>query len=84
MTEVVGPVCFGASVRNRPARGCEKLAVLMGDDFFSKIAGKVIIYFGRGEGVEAIEMALRGAKRVIGIDIREDILQVASGRDQCR
>jgi len=49
----------------------------MGDGFFSKIAGKVIIDFGCGEGVEAIEMALKGANRVIGIDIREDILQVA-------
>ena len=49
----------------------------MGDDFFSKIAGKVIVDFGCGEGAEAIEMALKGAKRVIGIDIREDVLQVA-------
>ena len=48
----------------------------MGDDFFAKIAGKVVIDFGCGEGSEALEMAQRGAARVIGIDIREEILQI--------
>src|ERR1039457_1820359 len=46
--------------------GKSKLAVLMGDEFFTKIAG-----------AEAGEMAGRGAQRVIGIDIREDLLQAA-------
>src|ERR1022692_4154602 len=46
--------------------GKSKLAVLMGDEFFTKIAG-----------AEAVEMAGRGAQRVIGIDIREDLLQAA-------
>src|ERR1019366_3298728 len=53
---------------------------LMGDEFFTKIAGKVVIDFGSGEGAEAVEMAGRGAKRVIGIDIREDVLQAARQR----
>jgi len=57
--------------------GKSKLAILLGDDFLSKISGKTIIDFGCGEGAEAIEMAQRGAKRVIGIDIREDLLQKA-------
>jgi SAM-dependent methyltransferase len=57
--------------------GKSKLAVLMGDHFFTKIAGKVVIDFGCGKGAEAVEMARRGAKRVIGIDIREDVLQAA-------
>ena len=60
--------------------GKSKLAVLMGDEFFTKIAGKVVIDFGCGEGSEAAEMAGRGAKRVIGIDIREDVLQAARQR----
>jgi len=30
-----------------------------------------------GAGAECIEMAAKGAKRVIGIDIREDLLQIA-------
>jgi SAM-dependent methyltransferase len=47
----------------------------MGKDFFTKIAAKVVIDFGCGEGSEAIEMAQRGATRVIGIDIRDELLE---------
>ena len=60
--------------------GKSKLAVLMGDTFFSRITGKTVIDFGCGEGSEAVEMAQRGARLVIGIDIREDVLQVARQR----
>ncbi|HEY2118827.1 MAG TPA: methyltransferase domain-containing protein [Candidatus Acidoferrum sp.] len=67
------PDCCGGCIYE----GKSKLAVLMGDEFFNKIAGKVVIDFGCGEGAEAVEMAGRGAKRVIGIDIREDVLQAA-------
>jgi SAM-dependent methyltransferase len=60
--------------------GTSKLAVLMGEDFFTRIAGKVVVDFGCGEGADTVEMARRGAKRVIGIDIREDVLRVARQR----
>jgi len=60
--------------------GKSKLAALMGDEIFNKITGKVIIDFGCGEGSDAVEMAGRGAKRVIGIDIREDVLQLARSK----
>ena len=60
--------------------GKSKLAVLMGDEFFTKIAGKTVVDFGCGEGAEAVEMARRGARLVIGIDIREEILQAARQR----
>lgn len=52
----------------------------MGDEFFARVAGKVVIDFGCGEGAEAVEMAGMGARRVIGIDIREDVLQKARHR----
>lgn len=39
--------------------------------------GKSIIDFGCGEGTDSVEIAGRGAKRVIGIDLREDVLQIA-------
>jgi SAM-dependent methyltransferase len=58
--------------------GKSKLAVLMGAQFFTRIRGKVVIDFGCGEGGEALEMAARGAQRVIGLDIREDVLQHAA------
>jgi len=60
--------------------GKQKLALLFGDEFLSMISGKTIVDFGCGEGAEAIEMAQAGAKRVIGIDIREDVLQTARER----
>jgi len=69
----VAPDCCSGCVY----AGKSKIAVLMGEEFFTKIAGKVIIDFGCGDGADAVEMARRGAKRVIGIDIREDILQGA-------
>lgn len=67
------PDCCTGSVYE----GKSKLAILLGDEFLSKISGKTIVDFGCGEGVEAVEMAQRGAQRVIGIDIREDVLQTA-------
>ena len=49
----------------------------MGPGFFAEIAGKMVIDFGCGEGDDSIEMVRRGAGRVIGIDIRDDVLNVA-------
>jgi SAM-dependent methyltransferase len=57
--------------------GKSKLGILLGEEFFDRIAGKVVIDFGCGEGSEAIEMAQHGAKHVIGLDIREDVLATA-------
>ncbi len=57
--------------------GKSKLAVLLGDDFFPRLSAKLVVDFGCGEGSEAIEMVQKGAGRVIGLDIREEILVVA-------
>jgi SAM-dependent methyltransferase len=57
--------------------GKRRLEILLGDDFFAGIKGKVVLDFGCGEGTDVIEIAERGAKRAIGIDIREDVLQEA-------
>jgi SAM-dependent methyltransferase len=59
--------------------GKSKLS-LMGEGFFNEIAGKTVIDFGCGEGTEAVEMAQRGAGRVIGIDIRDEVLTAARER----
>ena len=72
----------------RPPDGCSgsvyagrsKLAVLLGDEFFARVAGKTVIDFGCGEGADAVEMAQKGAKRVIGMDVREDVLEAARQR----
>jgi len=64
--------CSGSAYRDK-----SKLGVLMGDDFFARIGGKVVVDFGCGEGSDAIEMVQRGARKAIGIDIREDVLDTA-------
>src|SRR5262249_50669360 len=54
-----------------------KLETLLGRSIWSEIAGKAVIDFGCGEGAEAIEMAQRGARRIIGLDIQEPLLETA-------
>jgi len=60
--------------------GKSKVKVLLGEQLISDIQGKVVIDFGCGRGDQAIELALAGAKRVVGIDIRESFLQEARER----
>jgi SAM-dependent methyltransferase len=57
--------------------GKSKIRILLGDDLLRRIAGKFVVDFGCGGGSEAIELAQAGAQRVLGIDIREDLLQEA-------
>jgi len=57
--------------------GKSKVRVLLGDRTMEELKGKVVIDFGCGEGHEAVDMALAGAKKVIGIDIRPWILEKA-------
>ena len=54
-----------------------KVAKCLGESFLAVSVCKPVIDFGCGEGAAAIELAQRGAERVIGIDIREDVLRVA-------
>lgn len=60
--------------------GKSKLEVLLGREFIGRLVGKTVIDFGCGEGDEAIEMARKGVRQVIGIDIREDALQKARAK----
>src|SRR5262249_45486118 len=54
-----------------------KLDVLLGKAFWEDIQGKTVLDFGCGHGQQAIEIAQRGAERVIGLDIRETVLEEA-------
>lgn len=54
-----------------------KLDVLLGADFVNTIKGKTVIDFGCGTGAEAVEMAQRGASKVIGIDIHQGNVESA-------
>ena len=62
--------------------GKSKLDVLLGKEFLARISGKTVVDFGCGEGDDSIEMARKGAGRVIGVDIRDDVLQTAARKAQ--
>ncbi len=57
-----------------------KIATLLGENIWDEIRDKVVIDFGSGSGAESVEMAENGAKKVIGIDIREKCLQAGRQR----
>jgi SAM-dependent methyltransferase len=58
--------------------GVSKIETLLGKRIWEETKDKVVIDFGCGDGEDAVEVAARGARRVIGIDIRERAL--AKGR----
>jgi SAM-dependent methyltransferase len=60
-------------------KGRSKIEVLFGPGIWDEIAGRVVIDFGCGWGEEAVDMARHGAKKVIGLDLRERLL--ASARE---
>ncbi|MBI2827559.1 MAG: class I SAM-dependent methyltransferase [Planctomycetia bacterium] len=55
-----------------------KLDVFFGDAILPDLVDKVALDFGCGEGREVVEIAQRGARQVIGLDIRQRMLNVAS------
>lgn len=61
-------------------KGKIKIKTLLGDGVFDQLRGKVVIDFGCGEGDDAIALAKNCAYRVIGIDIREAVLERARSK----
>jgi 2-polyprenyl-3-methyl-5-hydroxy-6-metoxy-1,4-benzoquinol methylase len=59
------------------AGGAAKLEQYFGPDIWTRLADKIVLDFGCGEGKEAIAAALHGAKLVYGIDIRDVSLEIA-------
>lgn len=55
----------------------DKVEKLLGKEFWNEIFDKTVLDFGCGFGEESIEIAERGARKVIGLDIREEVLRVA-------
>ncbi|HKG97472.1 MAG TPA: class I SAM-dependent methyltransferase [Pyrinomonadaceae bacterium] len=58
--------------------GVSKLEKLLGERIWEETKDKVVIDFGCGDGDDAVELAERGARKVIGIDIREHALAKAT------
>lgn len=57
-----------------------KLEVLLGESIWNEIQNKEVLDFGCGPGLEAVEMAERGAARVIGLDLNQQWLTLANKR----
>jgi SAM-dependent methyltransferase len=62
----------GEAYRNK-----SKLLTILGPSVAERVRGKVVIDFGCGPGAEAVDLARFGARRVIGVDIREKWLRMA-------
>ena len=56
--------CSGAAYHGR-----SKLEVLLGPGIWERVAGRVVLDYGCGAGQDAIDLARRGARRVIGLDV---------------
>lgn len=54
-----------------------KIEVLFGPQIWDELAGKVVIDFGCGRGKEVIDIAQHGAKKVIGLDLSEKMVNEA-------
>ncbi|HEY2941229.1 MAG TPA: class I SAM-dependent methyltransferase [Vicinamibacteria bacterium] len=75
--EAAGPLPGHLPWRGKAYQGRSKLEVLFGPGIWAEVAGKVVIDFGCADGVEAVEVATHGAKRVIGVDTRPSVLEMA-------
>ena len=60
--------------------GQSKMEVLFGPQIWDELRNKTVVDFGCEGGLEAIDMAQHGVGKVIGIDINEHGLQMASKR----
>jgi len=60
--------------------GVSKIETLLGKRIWDDTRDKVVIDFGCGDGEDAVEVAKRSAKRVVGVDIRIRALERARAR----
>jgi SAM-dependent methyltransferase len=60
--------------------GRSKIGVYLGENFLKLMRDKTVIDFGCGEGCASVDLARCGAKKVIGIDIRQDVLDLAQSK----
>ena len=60
--------------------GVSKVETLLGEKIWQETKDKVVIDFGCGDGEDAVEIAKRSARKVIGVDILEHSLARARQR----
>jgi SAM-dependent methyltransferase len=73
----LAPGGVGAAFNGDGCANGSKLERVFGPLVWDHTAGKTVIDLGCGAGKEAVQLAVRGAERVIGIDIREHVLNAA-------
>jgi SAM-dependent methyltransferase len=61
-----------------------KLEVLFGPGVWRAIEGKDVLDFGCGEGNESVDVALHGARRVIGLDLYDKWINASSEQAHAR
>lgn len=65
--------CSGAGYAGR-----SKLEALFGPGIWGEVRDRKVLDFGCGGGLESVELAQRGARRVVGLDIRRKVLDYAT------
>ena len=73
MLRSVAPRAKGCAEAHAESSPGKDLKQYFGEDFFDHIKGKTVLDFGSGAGLQAVEMALKGAERVIGLEIQEKL-----------
>jgi SAM-dependent methyltransferase len=58
--------------------GRSKLEILLGSHIWEELRGRTVLDFGCGKGAQAVEAAEHGAEKVIGLEIRQTSLRLAS------
>ncbi len=67
----------GSYCDSRGYSGKSKLQTMFGKNIWEEIKGRTVMDFGCGNGTQAVEMAQHGAGKVIGVDSRQKVLDLA-------
>jgi SAM-dependent methyltransferase len=73
LTRFAGPA--HADYEDNDPYTTSKLSRLFGADVRDRLLGKVVVDFGSGRGADAVNAALNGAARVVGVEIRPQYLE---------
>ena len=69
------PDCFESNQKYSIDNGLDKLVSTFGVSFLEEIRNKTILDYGCGAGYQVVAMALKGAKSVVGLEVRNDLFK---------
>ncbi len=79
-TKMIGPAPYDPERPDGVAQDVSKLERLFGPSIWPRLADKTVVDFGAGLGFEAVSVALHGAGRVCGLEVRRHDLEAATKR----